>query len=101
MAAGKPVIATRVGSISTMLEEGVTGFVVDAGDTEQMAEALAFVLRHPEKAECLGLQARTVAVANHSAQVMVSEYLQVYRGCVTRRKPALQSIRTEGIQSNG
>ena len=101
MAAAKTVVATRVGSIATILEEGVTGFLVNPGDSEQMAEALALVLEHPENAECTGLRARAVVAEKYSADAMVREYLQVYRGCVIRRKPALQSMQTEGIQSNG
>jgi glycosyltransferase involved in cell wall biosynthesis len=101
MAAGAAVVATRVGSIGTILEHGVTGFLVNAGNAAEMAEALEFVLRDRKKAESAGQQARAVAAAKYSADAMVSEYLQLYRGSVVGKKPALQSIRAEGVQSNG
>jgi glycosyltransferase involved in cell wall biosynthesis len=48
MAAGLPVVATRVGGIPEMVEDGVTGLLVEPGDAGALAQALAQALADPE-----------------------------------------------------
>jgi glycosyltransferase involved in cell wall biosynthesis len=45
MACGLPVVATRVGGIPDIIEDGTNGYLVDARDQEQIAEALLRVLQ--------------------------------------------------------
>ncbi|MGA2622478.1 MAG: glycosyltransferase family 4 protein [Bacteroidota bacterium] len=40
MAAGLPVVATKVGGIPHMIQNGVTGFLTDVGDVERMTECI-------------------------------------------------------------
>jgi glycosyltransferase involved in cell wall biosynthesis len=47
MASGKPVIATQVGGVSELVEDGVSGHVVPPGDAESLAEAI-IALADPE-----------------------------------------------------
>lgn len=54
MSLGKPVIATRVGGVPEMVADGITGYLVDAGDEAALAEAMTDVLQNPEKAERMG-----------------------------------------------
>lgn len=44
MACGTPVVATRVGGLQTVVEDGVSGLLVPAGDYQALAEAMAQVL---------------------------------------------------------
>lgn len=44
MAAGVPVVATRAGGVAHLVEEGRTGFLVDVGDTDALAQRLAELL---------------------------------------------------------
>ncbi|MFI6070469.1 glycosyltransferase family 4 protein [Actinoplanes sp. NPDC051343] len=62
MATGRPVVATRVGAIPTMVAEGETGLLVDAGDVPALTGALAAVLGDRQRAERFGAAgAATVA----------------------------------------
>ncbi len=54
MEAGKPVVATRVGGLPDLVEEGVSGLLVDPQDPGALAAALAEVLRDPERAARMG-----------------------------------------------
>ncbi len=58
MAAGRPVVATRVGGIPDLVLHEATGLLVPPGDTAALAEALESLLKDPAKAEALGRAAR-------------------------------------------
>jgi glycosyltransferase involved in cell wall biosynthesis len=59
MAVGTPVVATRVGGLAEVVEDGVTGLLVEPGDPPALADAVARVL---ERREQLGAAAREHAV---------------------------------------
>jgi glycosyltransferase involved in cell wall biosynthesis len=54
MACGRAIVATQVGGIPEVLEDGRTGVLVAAGDPEALADALADLLDRPEFAAALG-----------------------------------------------
>jgi glycosyltransferase involved in cell wall biosynthesis len=57
-ASGLPVISTRAGGIPYLVEEGVTGLLVDIGDCEALAEKVIKLVRDPELALTLANNAR-------------------------------------------
>jgi glycosyltransferase involved in cell wall biosynthesis len=48
MAHAKPVVATRVGGIPELITDGVSGYLVDRGDTQTMSERILKLLGEPE-----------------------------------------------------
>jgi glycosyltransferase involved in cell wall biosynthesis len=48
MAMNRPVIASKGGGVTEQIEDGVTGLLVDSGDAEQLATALARLQDDPE-----------------------------------------------------
>src|SRR5256885_6383114 len=66
LAAGRPVVATRVGGVPDVIREGEDGFLVDAGDTEQLAERLALLARDPELREQMGRAGRERVVPRYA-----------------------------------
>ncbi len=61
-AMGLPVVATAVGGIPDLLEDGRTGLLVPDGDVEAMAQAAARLLREPELACRLSCAGREMAM---------------------------------------
>jgi glycosyltransferase involved in cell wall biosynthesis len=59
LAVGTPVIASAVGGIIEMIDDGSEGFLVPPADPEALAERLARLLSNPEAAALMGSQARS------------------------------------------
>jgi L-malate glycosyltransferase len=58
MAAGRPVVARRVGALPETVAHGETGLLVDDDRPESIAAALQTILRDPERARTMGRAAR-------------------------------------------
>jgi L-malate glycosyltransferase len=77
MACGVPVIASRVGGLPEVVEEGVSGFLAPVGDVEQMTARAIELLQNPARLDSL----RRGAVARagvFSAEAIVPRYEQLY-----------------------
>jgi len=57
MAAGRPVVATRVGGLPEMIRDGIEGLLVERRDPAGLADALAEVLGDPDRAREMGTRA--------------------------------------------
>ena len=78
MAAGLPVIATRVGGIPHIVRDGETGFLIEPGDVMGLADALRELLREPQRARRMGAAGRQRAEAEFSCGVIVPRFEQYY-----------------------
>ena len=58
MEAARPVVATRVGGVPDLIEDGVHGLLVEPGDPAALAAAVGRMLRDPEAARRMGEAAR-------------------------------------------
>lgn len=70
-AMGKPVIATGLPGLAEYLEEGETGLLVDGGDPEALAQAIADLWNDPERVSAMGARARAWVVKHHSLDTAV------------------------------
>ena len=92
MAAGKPVVASRVGGIPEAVEDGKTGILVPPGDARALASALAVMMDNPEKALEMGRRGRERAEKLFDEERMVDSICLLYRellGQVSNSKEAL------------
>lgn len=78
MAAGRPIVASRVAGIPQVVEHGANGLLVPPGDTRALAEALRRLLREPDTRERLGAAARRTAVAELSWDVAARRFEEAY-----------------------
>lgn len=77
MAAARPIVATRVGDLPAVVEDGATGYLVAPGDGNALATALTTVLGDSAAAECMGAAAREVA-QRYSLRAMIDRYETLY-----------------------
>jgi glycosyltransferase involved in cell wall biosynthesis len=77
MAAGVPVVASRVGGLPDLVEDGGSGLLVRPGEAEDLARALVSLLLDPEAARRLGARGRRLA-AGRSHERLVDRMTQLY-----------------------
>jgi glycosyltransferase involved in cell wall biosynthesis len=78
MASGLPVIATRVGSIADLVEDGRTGLLVPPDDPAALAAALAALARDPARRAAMGAAGRARVVERFSLPRMVEDYARLF-----------------------
>jgi glycosyltransferase involved in cell wall biosynthesis len=79
LAAGRPVVATRVGGVPDVVREGEDGFLVDPGDVDALADRLARLAADPELRERLGAAGRARVVPRYSVGRLVDDIDLLYR----------------------
>ena len=89
MAAGKPVVATRAGGISEVVDDGTTGFLVEPRDHKAMADALTQLLKDEALRRRMGEAAQARARERFTVERMVRETAGVYERLITGRPAAV------------
>jgi glycosyltransferase involved in cell wall biosynthesis len=79
LAAGRPVVATRVGGVPDVVREGEDGFLVDPGDVDALAERLARLAADPALRERLGAAGRARVIPRYSVERLVDDMDRLYR----------------------
>lgn len=83
MAAGKPVVASRVGGVGEMVRDGETGFLVGSDDEAALADRMVKLLADQELALRLGKRAHEVAKEQFTAEVVAARTVSAYRKALT------------------
>jgi glycosyltransferase involved in cell wall biosynthesis len=78
MALGVPVVATRVAGVPRLVQDGVSGLLVAAGDGVALAGALAELLRDPARRDALGRAGRVTIESEYSFAVRMEKVRAVY-----------------------
>jgi len=78
MAVGLPVVATAVGGVPELVEDGRTGYLVPPGDSAALADRLRLLLLNPQQAYALGAAGRMRVQDHFSASRMVAQISRIY-----------------------
>jgi glycosyltransferase involved in cell wall biosynthesis len=78
MSMGKPVIASKVGEILHIIQDGKTGLLVPEGDADVLARRISELISHPALSKALGNEARAYVVDNFSLAPMVKSTREFY-----------------------
>ncbi|MGE0489840.1 MAG: glycosyltransferase family 4 protein [Vulcanimicrobiota bacterium] len=77
-AAGRAVVATRVGGLGEIVQTGQTGLLVEPFDTSALAQAMIELLENPERARRMGLAAAAGARVGAGWEQHGARYLELY-----------------------
>jgi glycosyltransferase involved in cell wall biosynthesis len=98
-AAGTPVIASRLGAMAEVCEEGPAGLLFETGNATDLADKLRWVFDHPADAKAMRLIARQVFEARYTMpqnyRVLIDVYQSAKRACggeQTGRENALAAV---------
>jgi len=84
MACEKPVIASRIGGIPTVIKSNEDGILIEPGNLKELEEKILEVLSDKELAKRLGKNARKKVVERFSLDRMVEDTIRVYKDVLKR-----------------
>jgi glycosyltransferase involved in cell wall biosynthesis len=96
MAAEKPVVATRVGSVEETVVDGRTGYLVAPGEAGEMAERLVGLLKDRQRAAAMGRAGREQVIARWSIDRTVEGYQDLIAGIYTAKAQRPPSRKSPG-----
>lgn len=78
-ACGRPIVATKTGGIPEIIQDGISGLLVEPGNADALADAVLALLRHPDKAMRLGQEAMKRIEQTFSLRRHISAITAIYR----------------------
>ncbi|CUS77491.1 Glycosyltransferase involved in cell wall bisynthesis [Candidatus Kryptonium thompsonii] len=87
MMAGLPVVASNVGGVPELVEDGVNGFLVPPGDIVKFTKALQTLIENETLRKEMGEAGRAKAMKNFSLDKMLSKTVEVYYELLKSKEP--------------
>ena len=78
MACGIPTIATSVGGVPEVIEDGKNGLLIASEDEPHLIQALKELIQNHEKRQMIGIEGRRRIVSNFNLKKMIVEYQVLY-----------------------
>jgi len=76
---GVPVVATNVGGTSSLIEEGITGFLIPTNDPYTAAYRIAQLHSNCQMNDTIGHNSRVAALQRHDRKRIINELMNTYR----------------------
>lgn len=78
VACGKPVVASRLGGLMDLVVDGVTGYLFEPGDVEQLAKHILSLINDCNRAEGMGLRGKQFVKENFIIENVTDRLEQLY-----------------------
>ena len=85
MAAGLPVVASRVGGVGDIVSQGETGYSFESGDTSALTEGIRKIASNKENMRTMGAQARAYA-ETQSWDTIMDEVIELYASLIAEKR---------------
>ncbi|MFY7866997.1 glycosyltransferase family 4 protein [Roseateles sp.] len=82
LAAGLPVIASRIGALADLVRDGETGLLFNPGDSDDLSRVLTWAAQHPQEMAQMGRQARIEYEAHYTPQKNLAQLLAIYEEAI-------------------
>ncbi|MBI4436595.1 MAG: glycosyltransferase family 4 protein [Candidatus Omnitrophica bacterium] len=89
MASGKAVVATRVGGVPDVVQEGLTGYTVSSGDLSGFAAKIELLLDHPDLQQQMGEAGRKWVTERFSKERLLQDIRTLYQELLSKDKGAM------------
>jgi starch synthase len=83
---GRPVVATKVGGLPEVVDDGQSGLLVEQGDVEGLARAILTIVGDPALAARMGDYARHLSETRYAWTSVAGQILGVYEGLLGSRQ---------------
>ena len=83
-ATGLPVIASRLGAMAELVDEGHTGLLFEASNPENLAAKVEWAWTHQRKMAEMGYEARLEYKAKYTAERNYEILMEIYRKAIER-----------------
>jgi glycosyltransferase involved in cell wall biosynthesis len=77
-AAGAPIVASRLGALAELVEDGVTGLHFNPGDPDDLAEKVRWAHAHPAEMAAMGRNARLRYERSYTPEVNYERLIEIY-----------------------
>lgn len=84
-ACGLPVVASRIGALAELVEDGVTGLLFDPSNSEDLAKKIRWIRENPEAMEKMGQSARQHYLNSFTPEINYEQLISIYRQAVGNR----------------
>ncbi len=81
-ASGTPVIASGIGGLAELVEDGVTGLVVNAGDAAGLADRIRWAVEHPVEMQAIGQNARRRYESRYASEMHLGGLMETYGAAI-------------------
>lgn len=97
MACGTPVVASQVGGLAFLVQDGVTGFSVPDGDPDLLCDSLTRLVQNPRLRERMGDQAAVYA-RDYGWEKITPKIIQVYQDVIAGKGKEFAEARSRRIR---
>ncbi len=92
-ACGIPVVASRIGGLVDLIEDGKSGYLVPVNDPVALANRIVEALEDPQQSKMMAQQARLNIEQHFSVEKMLKQTLKVYHDTVVNSPPLRGGVR--------
>jgi glycosyltransferase involved in cell wall biosynthesis len=78
LAVGTPVVASKLGSLPHVIEDGKSGLLFSPGDSQDLQQKLAWLGAHPQEALAMGRYGRQIVETEYNAETHYKRLMKIY-----------------------
>jgi glycosyltransferase involved in cell wall biosynthesis len=85
MAVGVPVIASNVGGIPSMIQDGINGLLFEKGNIKSLVSKIKILLFDPKLAQTISRNAKDIANARNRPDKVATQTVKIYKEIILKK----------------